>query len=288
MRTWFQSGDALCQSINTFLPPDKSTAVWHIGQCGEIFKINHSVILVDPVLGPISDGNGLIRTEFAPPFSPNCSIPIHAVFCTHGHIDHLHPETISGIAKYHPETQFYFPAGIKEETRLLWKSFPDRVTFLRQGDRLTFLQTPALSVAAVAQPHDTYQTDENGNMTALGYIFQFDGITVYHAGDTVVTSQLVQEILHLGPIDAAFLPINGRDWLRESQNIIGNMTPEEAALFAEAIQARIVFPTHHDLITGNLGNPSAFGPIMDRLYPNRPYHFLKPGEFYLLRTHAFF
>ncbi len=291
MRNWIKEGKNLSEDIKTFLPPAKSVAVWHLGQCGEALKVNSTILLVDPVLSPILDAQGNPRTQFLPPFGPDVDLPIHAVFCTHNHSDHLQPATILGIAAAHPETHFYFPAGVKEETCSIWENFSDRVTFLRQGEKKQFetsdedIVERRFTVNVIAQPHDQYKSDEFGNEKALGYIFDLNDVKVYHAGDTVATTRLVDEINALGfkEIHGAFLPVNGRDWVREARNLVGNMNAEEAAIFADLIHANILFPTHCDLMNGNLGNPGALAPFMDINYPDRPYHFLKPGEFYLLR-----
>ena len=138
-----------------------------------------------------------------------------------------------------------------------------------------------ISVTAVAVPHDVYRADANGNEKALGYVFYMGDITILHCGDAVATDRLVTDVCKAGPIHLAFLPINGRDWVRESCDIIGNMTPQEAALFAKEIDCTTVIPTHYDMMCGNEENPLLFAYYMEHTQPNRAWHILRNGEPYL-------
>ena len=92
----------------------------------------------------------------------------------------------------------------------------------------------------------------------LAMFFIMGDITILHCGDAVATDRLVTDVCKAGPIHLAFLPINGRDWVRESRDIIGNMTPQEAALFAKEIDCTTVIPTHYDMMCGNEENPLLF------------------------------
>ena len=138
-----------------------------------------------------------------------------------------------------------------------------------------------ISVTAVAVPHDVYRADANGNEKALGYVFYMGDTTILHCGDAVATDRLVIDVCKAGPIHLAFLPINGRDWVRESRDIIGNMTPQEAALFAKEIDCTTVIPTHYDMMCGNEENPLLFAYYMEHTQPNRAWHILRNGEPYL-------
>lgn len=279
MRDWFRKGNNLIRDLLEINPPENCAAIWHIGQCGIFLKYQGKVLLVDPVLTPIFDENGKSCKHFDAPFDPQAPFPADAVFCTHNHLDHLNAETIRGIAASHPETRFYVPQGVMPEISALIEPFCERVTGLRQDE--TCVLFPGLSVTAIAAAHDRYKTDENGNEKALGYLFHCGELNLFHAGDTLATDRLVREVSAHGNIHAAFLPINGRDWVRESNNIIGNMTPQEAALFADLISCDTVFPVHYDMMTGNEENPLIFAQYMADRYPLRPYHFLQLGEPFL-------
>lgn len=237
------------------------------------------ITLIDPVLEPIYSSDGTRRTHFDPPFSASDDFCVDAVFCTHNHLDHFQPDTICKLAVSHPQVCFFVPAGILDEISEVITPFSDRVVGLRQDQQLTLF--PDISVTTVAVPHDSYQTDSSGNEKALGYAFHCGDTTILHCGDAVATQRLVKEVREIGSIQLAFLPINGRDWVRESKNIIGNMTPREAALFAQEIQCQTVIPTHYDMMYGNEEDPLVFAHYMEQICPDCAWHILRLGEPYL-------
>ena len=278
-QNWFCSGETLIRALNELETTSHSIAVWRIGQCGVFLKYAGKILLINPVLEPIYNAEGVCRTHFAPPFSADAEFPVDAVFCTHNHLDHFQPDTIRRLAASHPQVPFFVPAGILDEISDVIAPFADRVTGLRQGESRDLF--PEISVTAVAVPHDVYRTDAAGNEKALGYAFHLGKITVFHCGDAVATERLVADVRALRPVHLAFLPINGRDWVRESHNIIGNMTPQEAALFAQEIDCQTVIPTHYDMMRGNEEDPLIFAHYMEQTQSDHAWHILRIGEPYL-------
>jgi L-ascorbate metabolism protein UlaG (beta-lactamase superfamily) len=104
-------------------------------------------------------------------------------------------------------------------------------------------------------------------------------VTVYHAGDTVVYDGLM-ETLSAWRIDVAFVPINGRDYFRTAQNIIGNTDFREAAQLAEALDFGLIVPTHYDLFAFNGADPGHFVSHLYDLNPLRRHKLLRPGELF--------
>jgi L-ascorbate metabolism protein UlaG (beta-lactamase superfamily) len=54
------------------------------------------------------------------------------------------------------------------------------------------------------------------------------------------------------------LPINGRDHMRESGGIVGNMNETEAAWLVSQVGPAYVIPMHYDAISTNTGDPGHF------------------------------
>jgi L-ascorbate metabolism protein UlaG (beta-lactamase superfamily) len=67
---------------------------------------------------------------------------------------------------------------------------------------------------------------------------------------------MLKKLQDFGPIDAALLPINGRDGARYRRNCIGNMTFQEAADLAGELHPRLVIPGHWDMFADNPGDPA--------------------------------
>ena len=91
----------------------------------------------------------------------------------------------------------------------------------------------AFSFQAIPSAHDTLERDENGDYKCIGLIVQVAGRTIYHSGDAVPYEGLVER-LSRWKIDAAILPINGRDPRR---GVPGNFTAAEAVQLGKSISA---------------------------------------------------
>ncbi|MCI2254318.1 metal-dependent hydrolase [Domibacillus sp. PGB-M46] len=80
-----------------------------------------------------------------------------------------------------------------------------------------------------------------------GVLIMNEGKTVYHAGDTALFSDM-KLIAERHPIDLAFLPIGDNF----------TMGPEDAAVAAEFLQAKITVPIHYDTFPPIRQNPADF------------------------------
>lgn len=275
---WYQKGNALLEEAGSFCLPESCAGIWYIGQMGVILRWNQLTVYVDPVLGPMKDENGADRRNYPVPFEPE---ECHAdyVFCTHDHGDHMHLETLVRMAKQNPELIIFLPRPVlrqAEEAGIL----PAQLTGLRQEEILELGNR--CSVRPVATAHEEYRFDGGGCSETLGYVFRFGDLKLFHAGDTVVTYELIQALQKEQGLDAALVPINGRDIRRNAEGIIGNMGSREAAWFGEAVNADLLIPLHYDMIGGNEENPLIFADYMERFRPASRYHILRLGEGYVL------
>jgi L-ascorbate 6-phosphate lactonase len=88
-------------------------------------------------------------------------------------------------------------------------------------------------------------------------LIDIGGIRFFHAGDGLVYPGLPVALSELAP-DVLLLPINGRDHMRESAGIVGNMNESEAAWLCARVNPSYVIPMHYDAIEGNTGDPGHF------------------------------
>ena len=96
-----------------------------------------------------------------------------------------------------------------------------------------------------------------------------NGVRIYHAGDTVRYEGMLPALKALGPVDAALVPINGRDANRYRENCIGNMTYQEAADLVGELQPVLAIPGHWDMFAHNGENPAAFADYLAAKYGDR-------------------
>jgi L-ascorbate metabolism protein UlaG (beta-lactamase superfamily) len=84
------------------------------------------------------------------------------------------------------------------------------------------------------------------------WVVECDGKRVLHAGDTMFHAYWWQIARHIGPINVAFLPINGPvlvlPHLQPPSPFHAAMLPEEAAVAAAMLHAGLAVPIHYRLI----------------------------------------
>jgi len=118
----------------------------------------------------------------------------------------------------------------------------------------------------------------NDDFLELGYIIEYNGIKLYHSGDSCIYEGLSRKI---SGIDVAMLPINGRDFYRHSKNIIGNMNSKEAIRLAHDVSAKLLIPMHYDMYKQNGENPACFVSELYDAGVDLPFHMFMPGERYI-------
>lgn len=148
------------------------------------------------------------------------------VFITHVHQDHFSPNDLAKIVK--SETIIVAP--------------PDILAKIERDENLKLAVTPNKSYEIKGFKFQTIPA-YNTNPAKLqfhpktnnwvGYIFELNGKSVYHAGDT----DFIEEMKGLKDLnlDIAMLPMDGHYC----------MTVEEAARAANAIRAKVTIPMHY-------------------------------------------
>lgn len=271
---WYKRGTELLEEIEDFRSMQNHVGIWYIGQMGMVFVWKGKVLCVDPVLGAMPDAQGADRRNYPAPFSPE-EFSVDYVFCTHGHADHLHGETLQKLAVHNPSMKIFVPKPLEGRLQELG-IFDGQIFGLHQSEPVSLDGT--FTVRGVATAHEEYHFDEEGYSETMGYVFHLGPFCLFHSGDTVVTQELIGELKPEQGIDVLMVPINGRDMERHSRGIIGNMDSREACWFGAATDSDLIIPLHYDMIGGNEENPLVFADYMERLYPDRKYHIMRLGE----------
>jgi L-ascorbate 6-phosphate lactonase len=263
---------SLIERIDNLKVLPNSLGLYGLGQVGVAVKGPDGVIYVDPYLTDYGGPEERLARNFSPPLEPVDITNATHVLITHAHVDHFDPETLGPLARSSPQAHFYGPytcdfSGVASTT--------ERITVPEVGKACA---AGHAQITAIPSAHTELEQSERG-YPYLGYVIEWNGVTVYHAGDTVIYDGLVDR-LRRWSIDVAFVPINGRDYFRTSQGIVGNTDFREAAELAETLDIRTVVPTHYDLIPGNTQNPAYFVDYLYQLNPNRRHHLLRLGELY--------
>ncbi len=254
---------------------ERALAFWGLGQVGVAIKGPEGVLYVDPYLTDSDGEGGSLERTFPPPLRPDEVTNANAVLLTHDHIDHTDPETVLPLSEASPQARFVAPSTSRD-TLVGAGLDAGRVVVPEVGKPL---EVAGATVTAVPSAHTELEHDPERGYAYLGYVIECNSVTVYHAGDTVVYDGLI-ETLSAWKIDVAFVPINGRDYFRTAQNIIGNTDFREAAQLAEALDFGLIVPTHYDLFAFNGADPGHFVSHLYNLNPMRRHKLLRPGELF--------
>ncbi len=238
-----------------------STLITWYGQSGFRFAAGDSRILIDPFLSNRDD------RRYPPPASAADFTDITLLLSTHEHVDHLDLPFLREFCAVNSQAKIVVPAPVVEIAASAGID-RDRLTAAAPGEELrdadvTVHPIPALHGIGGDQPVVYEFASAGGPVRFLGYVVEIGGIRFYHAGDGLVYPELPAALAALAP-DVLMLPINGRDHMRESAGIVGNMNETEAAWLCAQVGASYVIPMHYDAIEGNTGDPGHFTGMVHR------------------------
>jgi L-ascorbate metabolism protein UlaG (beta-lactamase superfamily) len=284
MRCFNESGPgptSIAVQVQSLLVSPGHVAVWALGQHGYLLKGGERVVAIDPYLSNYVEetsgaATGALARQVPVVVRPDELGMVDTLLVTHHHADHCDPQTILPLA------------GAARDLRVL-TSYKAREALLDAGLDWARIEVPAIdrevrfgeniSVTAVPSAHYDFEPDDHGNPAYLGFIVRLNRVALYHSGDTVIYPGLVER-LQDAEVDIACLPINGRDWFREQEGLVGNMDYREAADLAGVTGVKVLLPSHNDMFAGNRINPSYLLDYLSSRYPQQRVHFLQAGELY--------
>ena len=239
----------------------RSASVTWYGQAGFRLAAGESRVLIDPFLTDRPD------RRYQPPATARDFADITLVLCTHEHLDHLDLPFLREFCAVNAAARIVLPlpvidiavGGGVDRARLAGATPGEEM-----HDRdVTVHPVPALHGIGGDEPVVYEFSRDGGPVRFLGYVVEVGGIRFYHSGDCLVYPELPGTLAALAP-DVLLIPINGRDHMRESGGIVGNMNETEAAwLCARVAQCAevapaYVIPMHYECIARNTGNPGHF------------------------------
>jgi len=230
---------------------NQKISVVMLGQVGCKISTGKGNIYIDPYLSDAIERNisESLKRLRPIPISPDQVDDADLVLITHDHEDHCDLETLVPISLSSPGAKFVAPmsaskllksAGVNESRIVI----ADHRTEYRDKDNSIVINT-------VPSAHPSVAVDEYGYYNCVGYVVECQGKRIYHPGDTSLTQDVLDGLQKFQHIDLALLPVNERNFYRDSQGILGNMTIREAFQLADDIYAEQVIPTHWDMFEAN-------------------------------------
>jgi L-ascorbate 6-phosphate lactonase len=233
--------------------------LWWLGQSG--FRLRNPdggpTVFVDPYLTPRDN-----RAWQAPITPEGLAEQADLVLVSHEHTDHLDkPSLKQAAATAGSRFKLVVPSPLADQVtselglpreRVL-SAQPDAA--IQPSPGVTVHPVPACHGVNVSDAYTFGQELSDGQVRYLGYVIDLGGARAYHAGDCIPYDDQATRLKALSPY-VALLPINGRDFYRETErNLVGNMDAREAARLASDIGAGVLVPMHWELFPHNRGFP---------------------------------
>ena len=277
MATYY--GSDLVRQMNELRVPPRSLAMWGMGQMGLALKGDDSgIIYVDLCLSNVAAERALdkLQRAFPPPIEPNEITNATYVLCSHEHLDHTDPLTLGPLASASPQAKFVISGWAQSVLDEVDIAPGRRIVPPENGS----IQLGNARLTAIPAAHYGLDHDERGYRW-LGFLIEWNGVTLYHSGDTLVYPGYLDRMKALPKADIAMVAANGRDTYREQYGIIGNMMPIEAAWLAKELGWDMLIGGHNDLFAWNAVAAGALSDELRKLQPQQKHHTLQPGELYL-------
>jgi L-ascorbate metabolism protein UlaG (beta-lactamase superfamily) len=214
------------------------------------------------------------------PIAPEALRDIDYLLCSHGHTDHMDPETIRAIVMNNPGCQVAAPLAEKAKADGMGLGTG---TFLPLDAGMVLELAPGVRLRVLPAAHESFKQDDQGHHYFLAFLLEFPGFTIFHGGDCVPYPGLVEALEGRG-IALSLLPVNGRDEYRTSRGILGNFSLQESAALARDIGSDYFIGHHFGLFDFNTIDKDEGAASLAALYPELKdrYFLVDPGKAYIL------
>ncbi len=243
----------MMEKISKMKVEEKQLVVFWLGQNSFVLKTHMgTLIAVDPFFSRPTPADVEIEDFYVhetPPVKTE-RFKVDYVFCTHDHLDHTDPTTLSKISDHSPRTVFLGPP--ESYNHFLRIGIPEARAISLEADKT--VDIAGFKVSAInSLVGSEMRADGKPWTTHYGYIFDFGFVRVYNMGDSspemaAEPIKVLEKVLKFSP-EIAILPVVG-DFPRRK--------PEDAFRFARILKSRIIIPSHYGCFKNRTIDPRVF------------------------------
>lgn len=220
-----------------------------LGQAGFRLRFGAVTLYIDPYLSnSVEAAEGPDLRRLVPIWKPPHLInDADWVLITHSHRDHCDVDTLVPLSSASNQCRFVGPRDVGE----VLAAHGIAATRFVQATPNWLALGKDLRVHPLVAAHPEIDIDPQGNSRCVGYLVEYRGRRIYHSGDTLLNTSVLEAVQAFKPIDVAILPVNERNHYREARGIIGNMSVREAFQFSADLEVSILVPMHWDMFAPN-------------------------------------
>ncbi len=224
----------------------------------ELESAGHTAV-IDPIddLGQLAEIVGDPKTDL-----PRARAGASLALVTHLHRDHTDPRALARVLR--PDDGVLLrPAPATGEFLEVAALVPAEKGLEKAGIRDTRAVEPWQTTTVGPFTATAVPAVDGFGDPQVSWIIEADGVTVFHGGDTTFHGSWWLIAMRHGPIDVAFLPVNGAvcdfPHRQPASPLPAAMTPEQAGVAAGLLQARVAVPMHYEAIDA----PPVYAPRAD-------------------------
>jgi L-ascorbate metabolism protein UlaG (beta-lactamase superfamily) len=214
-----------------------------------LIQIGDKVLITDPIF---TNTAGMIsKRRIEPGILPLSIDRLDYILISHIHFDHLSYGSLSLLPK---TATMLLPSGGGEYTPEF--GFSE----YREMNAWTTIEADGMRITAVPVKHFSgrYGFDVSwlDHHTYTGYVIEYQGKTVFFAGDTGYDPEMFREIGRKFAVDIALIPIapiEPRDFMKRVHT-----DPKEALQIFEDVGAKFMIPIHHRTFVQGLDSSLTF------------------------------
>jgi N-acyl-phosphatidylethanolamine-hydrolysing phospholipase D len=255
---FFSSPDTVDVKVENPVRPDvRLSALW-IGHSTVLIQMDDKVIITDPFL--TETAGELARRVVNPGIDIENIPPVNLILISHSHFDHLNFSSLSYLEQKTRRTSLVFPKDLENY-------LPNYdMDYIRMNNDNGYQKKiigeesiiDGIKVTTVFAQHmgGRYGLDGYvwGDHAYTGYMLEYNGMTVYFAGDTGYDPEKFKQLGNKFKIDLALIPIGPCGDCRNC-GTKNHVFPTDAVYIFKDIKAKVMVPIHYGTLVFAQADP---------------------------------